>query len=339
MSQTANASIPDSGPFVPTAPGDLITADLLNDIQVKTREEIARKVAAGVAGVKKVESADNAAKLEGKTADELEQDIIRRALERVSLQSGYKRIYKRLPLGDPAFVRHDMHAAPLVDVYELRDFEVVASADGVETVERVLWYLYHRTEMRIRRPRDADRIPGQGELVTIEESRGPVFKYRFEDMLKLHGAKYGPQSTLGDVVNEFWKALFSDPNDSFDETSFANSPWFDRCCGDRRTVESLVRGGEWNDLYLKMVPLKGVNPPALLAPPGVLVEHYDMDSLGLWWLPAKSQATREDIRDPLFSVDPAVAEKIRDRFGGVVSPEGMPVSRPNEIFVMVLLKV
>jgi hypothetical protein len=93
--------------------------------------------------------------------------------------------------------------------------------------------------------------------------------------------KYDGQTALGDVVNEFWKKLFSGLNDPFDETSFTNSPWFDRCCGDRRTVESLKRGGEWDDLYLKVVPRKTINSAAPVWPLGVEVVHYDRNRLGL----------------------------------------------------------
>jgi hypothetical protein len=337
MSDTATGQKPP--PFRATSPGDLITADLVNGIQVDTREEIAREIRKAVAGVTEVDRARDAAKLEGKTLKELIDEIVRLALQAVPQQTRYRCVYKRIQHGEPAVIRHGLNAAPLVDVYELRDFEVVASADRMETVERVLWYLYHRTELKIRRPRESGRWPGQGELVTIEESRGPVFKLPFHEQLKLHDVPYNEQSTLGDVINEFWKKLFSDPNDLFDETAYANSPWCDRCCGDRRTVESLKRGGEWNDLFLKVVPVKGVNPPFPLAPPGVLVEHYDLDSLGLWWLPT-AEPDAQRARDRLFSIDPGVAERLRDRFGGVVRPEGAELEPPpEEIRVMVLLKV
>ena len=276
MSPTATER-PD--PFIKTSPGDLITSDLVNEIQIKTLEEIAKQVAAGVAGVKRVEHADDSDQLEGKTAQELSDEIVRRAMAALPSRTGYKVVYKRLHPGEPASIRHDLAAYPLVDIYQLADFPAVVSADEVQSLEHVHWYLYHRTEMKIRNPEQ-----GGDKLITIEESRGPVFKHTFQSMLDLYGVEAPGQSTLGDVVNEFWKALFSDPNDQFDETAYANSPWFDRCCGDRRTVESLKRGGEWNDLFLKVMPVKTLNILEPRAPLPVLVEHYNLSELGLWWM-------------------------------------------------------
>jgi hypothetical protein len=324
MSQTMNEPTSGTGPFIPTAPGDLITADLVNGIQVETRAEIERKIRAAVAGVTEVDRARDAAKLEGKTLKELADEIVRRALEAIPRHTNYRVIYKRLLPGEPAVIKHGLKAYPLTDVYQLGHFPVVSSADAMQTVENAYWYLYHRTEMKIRRPK-IDGAAADPTPITIEESRPPVFKHTFQSMLDLYGVRYTEQSTLGDVVNEFWKALFADPNDAFDETTFANSPWFDRCCGDRRTVESLKRGGEWNDLYLKVMPLRTINAE-LLASAGVLVEHYNLDELGLWWVPrvfrnvsteetvaglqvGRDLASRRDALDPEPGKD--VAEEIR----------------------------
>lgn len=357
-------------PFVETSPGDLITAQLMNDVQVLTREEIARKVAEGVAGVKEVDRARDSAKLEGRTAQELADEIVRRAMAALPSRTGYKVVYKRLHPGEPASIRHDLAAYPLVDVYQLASFPAVVSADEVQSVENVHWYLYHRTEMKIRHPKPGDSDP---RLVTIEESRGPVFKHTFQSMLDLYGVRFTEQSALGDVVNEFWKALFKDPNDQFDETAYANSPWFDRCCGDRRTVESLKRGGEWNDLFLKVMPIKTLNTLEPRAPLPVLVEHYNLFEVGLWWLagadeeggndgpsaaPQEDQdAVKADVRRTLVNssgsafesrsrtasagptLTQAAQETLKERFLGQVGDDGDAGVQRDELRVMVLLKV
>lgn len=327
MSQTMNEPTTGTGPFIPTAPGDLITADLVNGIQVETRAEIERKIKAAIAGVTEVDRARDAAKLEGKTRQELADEIVRRALEAIPRHTNYRVVYKRLLPGEPAVIKHGLKAYPLTDVYQLGHFPVVSSADAMQTVENAYWYLYHRTEMKIRPP----RVEGEGSPtpIVIEESRPPIFKHTFQSMLDLYGVRYTEQSTLGDVVNEFWKALFADPNDAFDETTFANSPWFDRCCGDRRTVESLKRGGEWNDLYLKVMPLRTINtgPPA---PAGVLVEHYNLDELGLWWVPP---ADRDIAVVDESSGFVRVSRDLASRMDALGKDEA------EEIRVMVLLKV
>ncbi|MFL5542113.1 MAG: hypothetical protein ACJ8J0_24215 [Longimicrobiaceae bacterium] len=271
----------DIKPYEPTSPGDLITADLFNRVQVRTQEDILAQLRKAIDALKEVERAGSAAKLEGKTAQQLSDEIIARALREVPQRTGYRMVFRRLRWNEPSIVKHGLKAFPLVDVCQLKAFEVVSSADQMQTVERVNWFLYHRTEMKIRAPRPAGAT-GTPELVTIEESRGPVFKHTFQSMLDLFGLKYGDeytdQSTLGDVVNEFWKKLFSDPNDQFEEPSFANSPWMDRCCGDRRTVESLKRGGEWNDLFLKVVPQNIVYAAGKIM---ARVDHYNLDELGV----------------------------------------------------------
>jgi hypothetical protein len=314
----------DTKPYRETSPGDLITADLFNDIQVQTRDEIAKRIAEALAGVKEVDRARDSAKLEGKTAQEWADGIVDRALKALPARTGYRCVYKRLRWDEPAVITHGLKAYPLVDVCQLARFEVVASADEMQTVESVNWFLYHRTEMKIRRPKDDTGSPA---LITIEESRGPVFKHTFQSMLDLHGVKYTEQSTLGDVVTEFWKKLFSDPNDAFDETTFANSPWMDRCCGDRRTVESLKRGGEWNDLYLKVVPQRIVYAAGPLL---ARIDHYNLDEVGLTIMRAPSLADFAGAR-VRPGVSTAELKNIREADG--------QDSDDVEIPVMVLLKV
>ncbi|HEU4883398.1 MAG TPA: hypothetical protein VFT45_14150 [Longimicrobium sp.] len=272
----------DIKPYEPTSPGDLITAELFNRVQVSTREDIAKQVKAAVDAHQYVERARNADALEQKSKAQIVAEIVEQLKGMLPGLTGYKVVYKRLQPDEPAIIDHNLGSYPVVDVCELERFPVVASADGKPWYDRVHWFLYHRTEMKIRRPEDfPDEDPPVPPLITIEESRGPVFRQRFEDVLLQYGVKADGQTALGDVVNEFWKKLFSGLNDPFDETSYANSPWFDRCCGDRRTVESLKRGGEWDDLYLKVVPRKTINSVAPVWPLGVEVVHYDRNRLGL----------------------------------------------------------
>jgi hypothetical protein len=279
----------DIKPYEPTSPGDLITAELFNRVQVATQEDILAQVRRAIEALKEVERAGDAGKLEGRTAQQLADEIVARALREVPQRTGYRMVFRRLRKDEPSIIKHGLEAFPVVDVCQLATFEVVASADGMQMVENVSWFLYHRTEMKIRRPRE-EGATGPAELVTIEESRGPVFKHTFQSMLDLFKVQYAGASTLGDVVNEFWKKLFSDPNDPFDETSFASSPWMDRCCGDRRTVESLKRGGEWNDLYLKVVPQ---NIVYAAGPIMAVVDHYNLNEIGVTVMDSPSRTPRE----------------------------------------------
>jgi hypothetical protein len=264
----------DIKPYEPTSPGDLITADLFNRVQVMTREDILAQVRKAIDALKEVERAGNAARLEGKSAAQLSDAIIDRALRELPARTGYRAVYKRLQPDEPAIIQHDLMAYPLVDVYELQRFPAVVSSDGKQWLEYPHFFAYHDSEKRIHHPTD-------GTLVLIEESRGPVFKHTLQSMLELYHVPYDELSTMGDVMTELWKAMFSGTNDSFDETSTGASAWFDRCCGERRTVESLKRGREWDNLFMKQVPRKTINSITPMRPLGVEVVHYDMNKLGL----------------------------------------------------------
>jgi hypothetical protein len=360
----------DIKPYEPTSPGDLITAELFNRIQVRTQQDIAEKVKDAVAKHQYVDRARNADALGQKTAEELTDDIVEKLKALVPGLTGHRVVFKRLQPDEPALIEHNLGGYPVVDVCELVRFPVVGSADGRQWYDRVHWFLYHRTEMKIRRPEEFPvEDPPVPALITIEDSRGPAFKQRFEDVLLQYGVKYDGQTALGDVVNEFWKKLFSGLNDPFDESSFTNSPWFDRCCGDRRTVESLKRGGEWDDLYLKVVPRKTLNSVAPVWPLGVEVVHYDRNRLGLIRADF-ARLTQRSVEEVFKRVDPGTdADDAEGGAGGVGgaaggAPTGAPGDdptveallrrlgteaagaaaqrghpEPDELFLMVVLKV
>lgn len=340
----------DIKPYAPAAPGDLITAELFNRIQVAAQEDAAKRIEAALKGHQYVDRAKNADTLEQKTAADLTNDIVEQLKALVPGLTGHRVVYKRLQPDEPALIEHGLGGYPVVDVCELERFPVVASADGKQWYDQVHWFLYHRTEMKIRRPEGApDDVPA---LVTIEESRGPAFKQKFEDVLLQYEVKYDGQTSLGDVVNELWKKLFSGLNDVFDETSYANSPWFDRCCGDRRTMESLRRAGELDDLYVKVVPRKTINSAAPIRPLGVEVVHYDRNRLGLVradFTRLTAAAVQEIFRDsdggrPKPDVPPAdedtveaVLRRLSGRAARAAAERGHP--EPDELFLMVVLKV
>jgi hypothetical protein len=48
----------------------------------------------------------------------------------------------------------------------------------------------------------------------------------------------------------------SPPNDQFDPDSYCHSPWFEKCCGEKRSVAELKRHGDLDDIYLKIMPRK-----------------------------------------------------------------------------------
>jgi hypothetical protein len=250
----------ETTPYIPHNPGDLITAEAWNEMQKKIKEDIAKQIQEAIQKVDNVPNADNAHKLENQTPGELTNDILEKARQELQKSSGYKMLFKRLvwdadkSKGEEKVIKHDLAALPLVDVYQLDYFKVVCSADEDKHLAWTNFYLYHTSEKKIR------FTPSGGTANTIEIEPKDSHPYRipFSEMLSLYNVEYTDTTSLDDLTNEFWKALFADPNDEFDESQFCHSPWFDKCCCDQRTVADLKSRGDWDDLWFQMRPSKSV---------------------------------------------------------------------------------
>jgi hypothetical protein len=168
------------------------------------------------------------------------------------------RVFKRLRRGRMETIEHRLRGFPLVDVYELEEFEAVTSADATTSISRVQFYVYHSSD-GIAMGTDAAGT----RSVTVEDRDDP-YHIPFTDALRMAGVRYDGDRHLGDVVVEFWNALFAAPSDPFDETLYGVSPWLDRDVGDRRSVSSVrpSAGGEWNNLKFRFRPRKTLNWPA-----------------------------------------------------------------------------
>lgn len=200
---------------------------------------------------------------------------------------GVVRIFKRLRAGKVETVEHGLCTLPLVDVYRLDYFPVVSAADDQTLATWVNFYLYQTSDRSVHRPGAGD------ERLSLYARGRPEARLPLHRVLAELGIEPGGDTHLGDVVTELWKALFAPPSDPFDETAFASSPWLDRCCGDRRTVDELKQRGDWNDLWLRFSPRKG---------PGLPVEtvQVDYDTLTLRLLPPYEglYAANEATSDP-----------------------------------------
>jgi hypothetical protein len=320
-------------PYVPAQPGGLITAELWNEMQRRIYGDIGTRIEKAVADLKRVDRSGDAEKLGGKTAEELAKEIVARALGEIPKRTGYRRVFARLPVVNPnpappveyVEIKHELKAYPLVDVYQLDAFPVICRADNESGLAWVNFYLYHSSEKRIGRP----------EAVVIQESRGPVFRLPFFATLAELGVEYQDDDSLADLVNEFWKKLFSAPNGEFDERQYCHSPWWQRCCSDDRTVADIRRAGDENDLWVKLQPRKTINYPSLPVgivppetngvpvPPDLEVVHFDLDTLGIRMIHRGRSALPVNVADP--------------RAGHTFPIEGGLVAR-DDLAVMVLLQ-
>src|SRR5882762_1069140 len=217
------------------SPGDLITAKLFNGLQDKISHDTADQIKTAIDGIINVQHAGDSEKLGGKTPDEVEKTIIDQVLAKLAKKTGYRLVFKRLQQNEWDTVAHDLGACPLVDAYQLDYFEVVC-ADGDDKENKfVNFYLYHSTETE---QKSAAATPPKKKIF-IEKSDGTefVFKIKFEEMLKWFEIPYANNSqSISDLVAEFWQQLFKKPSDKFDVDQYCNSPWFEKCCGDNRSI-------------------------------------------------------------------------------------------------------
>lgn len=271
-------------------PGDLITAQLFNGLQDQIKKDTADEIKKAIEGLHKVDQSGDSEKLGGSTPDELEERILKRALAEIPKRSGYKRIFKRLEKKDePEIVNHGLGAFPLVDVYQLDYFEVVCGDHEDKENKFVNFYLYHSDETELRSATDGEK---RKIIIETSEEGQFVYKIKWVDMLKDLGVTYTPSQSIGDVVTEFWQALFKKPNDKFDVDQYCNSPWFEKCCGENRSMAQIQQRDNIDELWFQMRPRKTINspyPPPLAVegdrpanfPNNVEVVHLDFDNIGV----------------------------------------------------------
>ncbi len=333
----------ETAPYVHANPGDLITAEMWNSMQLKIKTDISTTVEKEIEEITEVDHAGDAAKLDGKTAAELADKIVERALRELAQKSGYRRIHTVLKADEPRTIEHKLGLAPLVDIYRLQYFPVVYREDDQTYLSWATFYLRHSSESRIRFSPPA---PAKAVSVELEGSSGPAFKLRFSDLLERYRVEYDDDSSLSDLETEFWQAFLASPNEGFDDNQYGHSPWFERCCKEKMTVKQLKRAGDWDELWLQMMPAKqaiflpfgdqfrAANDAGQPYGPVVDVYHTDFDTtaFSLRENPAVTYSEEADWRRRLSS----------PQTGNTLSPlptiaETFPNSA-SELKVMILLK-
>lgn len=278
-------------PYVERAPGDLLTAQDWNAVQQKVYDDIRATSKNAADGVTHVAKADDADHLEGKDLDALTDEVTKRVLDQVRGRSGYQQLFKILKQDEVAVLEHKLGTCPLVDVYKLEYFEVVCREDDETRAAFATFYLHHSSERRVRVTSVNDKGGTQRRSIDIQPKDFPEIGIPFADMLTRYNVEYTDTTSLDDLVTEFWKVFFRDPNDSFGDDQYCYSPWFERCCKEQQSVRELKDKGDWNDMVFQMRPLKTINfagerdgenmtkPPA---PANVGVQHLDLDRTAIW---------------------------------------------------------
>jgi hypothetical protein len=274
-------------PYIPHKPGELITAEDWNAMQGLIKQDIGGQIKQAIGEIKKVDQAGNAGTLEGKNLQQIEDQILTKAFEQLPKRTGYQMIFKRLRKDEEKVIEHKLKACPLVDVYQLDYFEVMCSEDDDKRPLWVNFYLWYSSEKRFK----LAGPPKREIVIESTDTKNHPYKIPFSDMLHRYNVKYTDDSSLEDVVTDFWTAFFSDPNDEFDEDQYCHSPWFDHCCREKSSVGEIKKRREWDDLWFQMRPIKTINNP--FPPPGqpnlpvnespqnIQLSHFDFDTLGV----------------------------------------------------------
>ncbi|MEM9010945.1 MAG: hypothetical protein AAGE18_06945 [Pseudomonadota bacterium] len=306
-------------------PGGLVKAEDFNQLQALICADIGAQITAALEALVSVPNADDSALLGGESAEDLLQRFLRKAMEQFPGQTGYQRRFKRLEHDEFNTIEHGLETCPLVDLYQLLRFRVVCAHDDDRHVEDVLFYLYHSSEKKVRGPGP------EPQTITIEETGEPAFKIPLFDLLSVLEVEYSDETSLQDLEEELWEKMFGDPNDAFDPEDYCHSPWYERCCREERTVGSLKERGDADQLFIKMMPVKSVNPLAVIPNPG-------SDDLF---------QPRNPLTDPPRPVDVDVGHldfntvglRYRDLLASLrVDEQGNPLESPP-LHLMVLLKV
>ncbi|WP_250280513.1 MULTISPECIES: hypothetical protein [unclassified Frankia] len=281
-------------PYVSYNPGDLITAGDSIRLQLLIKKDIGDQIKAAIDGLTRVAQAQDAEKLAGLTPDALAAQVLEYVQRQLPKRTGYLSVLRRLEVGKESVIDHRLGAWPLVSVFQLDYFRVVASEDGHVFNPLATFYLHHSSESRIRfRP---ENTPASDlESVDVDPVAGHPYHIPWRHMLELYGVETPEDATLSEVESEFWSRFNAAPNDRFDDDQYFHSPWFDRCCGERRTVRQLSR--DWDNIYFQMRPRLTLNltgtgeqegtsvlPPP--APSEVQVVQFGLQSIGLTLLKA-----------------------------------------------------
>ncbi|MCA1567709.1 MAG: hypothetical protein LC803_19100 [Acidobacteria bacterium] len=279
-------------PYIKREPGDLVNAGDWNNMQVEIKKDISDKIRQAVDDIESVPHAQDSDKLGNKSVHELSEEIVNMALQQIAKRTGYLLLFKRLEPGETNIVEHNLKTFPLVQVFILDRFPIVYTEDNDERVAgEAYFFLYNRkAEQRLR-------ATAGGASVEIERSSSgdAQFGIAWSELLALYGIRPDPRWSLANLENEFWSALFKDPNDRFDDDDYSHSPWFSRCCGEGRKISQVESSGDWDDIYLKIVARKTINTfssPPETAPDDIEVVHYNFDKLGLTYQSGGGNAAR-----------------------------------------------
>lgn len=242
--------------YVEFHPGDLISAEDMNEMQDKIQEDIGTQITAAKKEIieGEVAQAGNAKKFGGLDPSELEARQDKRYVMRDDyIAAGeYRRYFKQADkvLGgggiEPAVIKHRLHRYPIVEVYKLAQLfavEPLATKEKPFVWQTVRFLVYY-----------ASKIDPVAELLRTESSDWFYWGDPLSYWLDRFGVKPEKTQVFEDLLNDFWGQMFNPglEQDEFKGESFGYSKhvekWLDKPVGD------LMMGKQWEDLRVAVRP-------------------------------------------------------------------------------------
>jgi len=233
-------------PYVKSKPGDLWTAEIWNDTQVKIKKDIETKVKELKVEIDKngVNFAKNADKFAGKTPEEFKNDIDQKYSSKThDHATKFARYFLRFSKEKAyAFVAHDFNGFPQIDVLTLKDvtkrikeISDLVSSDG----KKIKFLLYKKDE---------------AENYMETSLRKGLMGIPLIDLLEEYRINYVDSDTLGDLRERLWEKLFAKGNDNI---SHASSPSVENDCAKNETIKTLKTRGDGQEILLFYLPYRG----------------------------------------------------------------------------------
>jgi len=246
----------DTTPYIAAKPGDLVTSENWNGVQVDIKKDIQSSIQDAEKKIKSegVDKAKDAEKFASKAPTDWTNDLDQRYVLKTQYhdsQTIYRKYYRRFTSKiTSAFIEHKLGQFPLVDIYELMPFPSIPlptppedDSDTATSTDLAKFVLYYEHEDLGMLGLEVQTLGGDRKKIGI-----PLKKALME-----YGVKWEEDDSLDDVRGDLWNKISNPPNSAI---SHASSPWIKKKCDEGVTAERIMRKGECDDIYLALMTAK-----------------------------------------------------------------------------------
>ena len=301
----------DDIPYIKANPGDVITSENWNGVQLDIKKDIQSSIQDVEKKIKAegVDKAKDAEKFASKAPTDWTNDLDQRYVLKTQYhdsQTIYRKYYRRFTSKiTSAFLEHKLGQYPLVDIYELQSFTSNPStlllpdkpeddSDTAIAEDPAKFVLYYEHEDLSALGLEVQTLSGDGKKIGI-----PLKKALME-----YGVKWQEDDSLDDVRGDLWNKISAPPNSAI---SHVSSPWIRKKCNEGVTAERIMRKGEWDDIYLALMPAKCSNPsclptqtiPELTSTP-LRITHINYDTILVEVVPGANLQTNQKPLDVML---------------------------------------